>query len=90
MKTDISHIIVGKQVSSNIFMQLENVMLIRYVHAWGGQIADRKWWEGTINGEIEDWNSVEQLINKAQNKNIPWVVLRYHKNGKVSCINKSN
>lgn len=89
MKTDLSAVIVGKHVLADEFLRLKNVMIIRYVHSWGGQIADRKWWEGTINGEVEDWNSPNQLIKQAESKGVAWVKLRYHKNGKVSCVQKS-
>lgn len=67
MKTDISAVIVGKHVLADEFLRLKNVMLIRYVHRWGGQLADRNRWEGTINGEVEDWNSVGQLIKQVGN-----------------------
>ena len=76
-------------MSPDYFLALKNTMLIRYVHAWGGQISDRKWWEGSINGDVEDWNSPNQLIKQAEKKGFAWVVLRYHKNGSVSCIKKS-
>ena len=75
---------------SNKFSTLKNVMLIRYVHQWGGNFADRRWWEGTINGLLEDYNTPEQLIRQADAKGIAWVVLRHHKNGGISCIKKSN
>lgn len=89
MKTDLSAVIVGKHVLADEFLRLKNVMLIRYVRRWGGHPLDNKWWEGSINGEVEDWNSPKQLIKQAESKGLAWVVIRHHKNGKVSCVQKS-
>lgn len=89
MKTDISAVIVGKHVLADEFLRLKNVMIIHYVHRWGGQLADRKLWEGTMNGDVEDWNSPKQLIKQAEREDVAWIVVRHHKNGKVSCVQKS-
>ena len=88
MIDNTENIIIGKQMHAHEFMRLKNVMIIRHVHRWGGQIADRKFWEGSINGEVEDWNFPSELIKDAKASNIPFLVLRYHKNGKVSCVKK--
>jgi hypothetical protein len=85
-----SSIVIGKQVKVDDILRIKDVMIIRYVHSWGGNIADRKWWEGSINGEVEDWNSPKQLIKQAEIKGLPWLILRYHKNGLVSCVEKGN
>lgn len=87
---ELSEIVIGRHYTRDVFLSFKDVMLIRYVHQWGGNIADRKWWEGTVNGIVEDWNSPNKLISQAEALGIAWVVLRPHKNGAVSCLKKSH
>ena len=56
-------------------------MRIEHAHRVGGQIADRHLWMGTINGEVEDYNSVVALKLQAENAGIPWYVVRHHRGG---------
>lgn len=63
-------------------------VVIRYPFSWGGQIKDKKFWEAQIDGEIWDYDSKENLIEKAIKEGFSWEVLRYHRNGKISIVNK--
>lgn len=58
---------------------MTKTLIIRHVHQWGGQILDRCFWEGVIEGENEvyDWDTKEHLIELAKRENMNWKVLRH-------------
>ena len=62
-----------------------------YYEWWGGQPHDRLFWTATLNGEIIDYHTKEELIRQAERMHKKWIVLRYHKKqrGKVSIVQKS-
>ncbi len=70
---------------------MNKTLIIRHVHQWGGQILDRCFWEGVIEGENEvyDWDTKDHLIELAKRENMNWKVLRQHRDGTVSVIEQS-
>jgi len=65
------------------------VMRIEHAHRVGGQIADRHLWMGTINGEVEDYNSKDALIRQAEKAGLSWYVIRRHRGGGETVIAES-
>ena len=67
----------------------KGIMVIEYPHAWGGHFADKSFWCGTIDGEVEDYHTKNTLINQAIAKGIDWAVIRNHKDGRKSIVKSS-
>ena len=67
----------------------KDVVIIEYVHRWGGSFQDTCFWMATINGEVEDYHLKEVLIKEAEKNNRKWVVLRHHRD-KTSSIAESS
>ena len=88
-KMDISNIKLRERRKQEYFLRLRDVMIIRSI-TWAGHPRDAALWEGSVNGIVEDWNTPDSLIRQAERKGIAWVILRYHRNGYVSCVKKSN
>ena len=63
-----------------------NTVIISYPFRWGGQLADRWMWLAELNGEVLDYDSKRGLIADAIKKNLPYVVLRVHRNGNATNI----
>ena len=68
--------------------ELRNVAIIEYPFNVGGQLADRFMWMMTINGEVEDYHKKENLINQAKEMGINWIVIRRHKDGTLTIMQK--
>lgn len=68
---------------------LKNTMVIRHCHSWGGQPADRKFWEGQIGDEVHDWHTKDNLKKQAVSMGLKWVVIRQHRNGQISIMESS-
>ena len=62
----------------------KDIVIISYPSAWGGQFTERKCWMATKNGEVDDYSLKKHLIKDAEEHKEKWVVIRYHKNGKIS------
>lgn len=62
-----------------------NTIIISYPLRWGGSFHDHHWM-AEINGEVEDYGSKEQLTADAIEHNLPYVVLRVHRNGNATNI----
>ena len=67
-----------------------DVVIIEYVHRWGGQFQDTRFWMATINGDVEDYHLKEVLIKEATKRNRKWVVLRHHRDKTSSIIECSD
>jgi len=67
----------------------EGTLIIEYAHSWGGSFHDKKFWCGRIGQEVYDYHTKDHLINDAKRKGMNWVVLRYHKDGRVSIMDCS-
>lgn len=65
----------------------KGVVIISYPLCWGGAFTDH-FWMSEIIGEhgADDYNPKEYLIADAERNNQKWVVIRYHKNGKISIM----
>lgn len=57
----------------------KDTLVIEYPFHVGGQLADKGLWMGTINGEVLDYHSKENLIKQAKEMGINWIVLRWKK-----------
>lgn len=68
----------------------KGTLIIEYPHAWGGQFQDKTFWCGLIDGEVWDWHTKNELIRQAKEEGLSWVVLRYHKDGRLSIMNCSS
>ncbi len=69
----------------------KKILIIRHQHNIGGQIADRRFWEGAIEGETDvwDWHTKENLKKQAEEAGMGWRVLRYHRDGTISIMEES-
>ena len=58
---------------------------------WALNFRDRAHWTGVIEetGEVFDYNSKEELKRLAEKAGHAWVVLRHHRDGKVSIMEAS-
>ena len=63
---------------------------IEHAHRSGGQIADRHLWMMTINGNVYDYNKKCMLIKEAEEDGLDWVVIRHHRNGTESIIDRKS
>lgn len=66
-------------------------LLITHDHSLGGQIADRMFWTGIIEGETEVWDFglKHQLKEQAIDCGMDYKVLRRHRGGKISVLENS-
>lgn len=62
-----------------------NTIIISYPLLWGGSFYDHQWM-AELNGEVEDYSSQKYLIADAIKHNLPYVVLRVHRNGNATKI----
>jgi len=67
----------------------KGAVVIEHAHCVGGQFKDHHFWMASINGEVEDYNYKQNLINDAKREGKQWVVLRRHKNGTKSIVKQS-
>ncbi len=67
----------------------EGTLIIEYPFRWGGQFADKSFWCGRVGQEVYDYHTKNHLINEAKELGMPWAVLRYHKDGRVSVVKHS-
>ena len=69
----------SKEKAEEIFKDL---VIIEYVHRWGGSFHDRSFWMATINYEVEDYHKEKTLIKMAEDMKKNWIVLRHHHKSK--------
>ena len=50
-----------------------DALIINYPHQWGGSFHERRYWQGTINGELEDWDSKQNLIKYAKSNGLSYI-----------------
>lgn len=62
-----------------------NTIIISYPLRWGGAFKDHVWM-AELNGQVEDYASKQYLIADAIKHNLPYVVLRVHRNGNATNI----
>jgi hypothetical protein len=61
-----------------------------YYQWWGNAHIENRSWQGVYpNGDVMDYNTVESLKKSAEEEGYDWEVLRHHRNGKVSILEKS-
>lgn len=76
--------------------RFKDLVVIEYVHTWGGSFHDTKFWMATINYEVEDYHTKETLIKMAEDMGKNWIVLTHHKDKSISIpkyssnLNKEN
>ena len=63
---------------------------ITYLFNVGGQIADKQLWMATIDGEVYDYDTKDNLKSKLINEGFAWVVEHRHRDGSVSIIETSH
>jgi len=63
-----------------------NVVIISHNTSWGGHFKDHRYWMAELNGDVWDYNSKRNLIADCVKDNLPYVVLRVHKNGNATNI----
>ena len=68
---------------------VSGTVVIEYPFDVGGQLKDRWMWMATIDGEVENYNPKKALIAEAEKEGKAWVVLRRHKDGTKSIIERS-
>lgn len=66
-----------------------NVRIISHNTSWGGSFKDHRYWMSEFNGEVDDYATKNQLIADAIKHNLPYVVLRIHRNGNATNIARS-
>lgn len=67
---------------------MHKYLIIIHHHSLGGQIADRMFWTGIIEGETDVWDYGlrHQLEKQALDCGMGYKVIRMHRNGKRSII----
>jgi hypothetical protein len=65
-----------------------STIMISYQMAWGGAFSDRHFWTGEIDGQVDDYGRKKQLIADAVRRNLPYVVLRVHRDGSASAVER--
>jgi len=70
---------------------MKKCLIIKHDHSVGGQIADRMFWCGIIEGtqDVWDYGLKHQLIEQALYCGMDYKVLRMHRNGKISIMETS-
>lgn len=69
----------------------KDTVIIYFIWWARGHGIPKNWYCAELNGEIQDYHLKEVLIKNAEEKGLPWQVIRYHKKGgKISIIQKSN
>jgi hypothetical protein len=64
-----------------------NTIIISYPSKWGGAYRnDRRTWMSELNGVVDDYSTKKYLIAEAVKHNLPYVVLRVHRNGNATNI----
>lgn len=65
-------------------------IIIRY-DWWGGHFKDKKWWTGLFEGteEVFDYHTKDELKRLAEREGFNWKVIRQHRDGTVSIVEKS-
>ena len=66
----------------------DKIVVIEYPLDVGGHFKDRLWM-ATIKNEVEDYNSKDNLIQMAKEMKKDWIVLRRHRGGGKSIIEKN-
>lgn len=63
-------------------------LVIRHAHSFGGQIMDRMFWCGIIEGEVDVWDYglKNQLKEQAISCGMGYKVIRCHRNGELSIV----
>lgn len=67
----------------------KTVAIIQYEHNVGGQIADRWMWLATVDGEVYDYNRKDVLKRDLEKDGYAWQVIRKHRNGSKTVIERS-
>lgn len=68
----------------------KDTVIIYYIWWAKGHGIRKNWYCAEINGEVIDYHDKKTLIKQAEEKNLPWMIVRHHrKGGKVSVIKKS-
>jgi hypothetical protein len=78
MSTSINE---GNRLTVQEVFELKDVAVIHYIW-WAMQPQDRKWWCAIYNGNTLDYNTKDQLKKMCEEKNLSWVVARFHKKNK--------
>ena len=68
---------------------MKNILIIRHDHSVGGQIQDRMFWCGMIEGEndmVWDYGLKHQLIEQALDCGMDYKVIRIHRKKKGQTI----
>lgn len=65
-----------------------NKTLLIYYEKWGGAVGDNRLWTARFENQAEVWDydSKNNLIEKAQKRGIIYKVLRMHRNGTKSVV----
>lgn len=69
----------------------KDTVIIYFIWWAKGHGLGKHFYCAEMNGEVIDYHTKGQLIKNAEEKKLPWQVLRYHKKQcKVSILQKSN
>lgn len=66
--------------------QFPKTVIISYPMRWAGSTQDHRFWMSEFDGEVLDYDSKKHLIEYAIANNLPYVVLRVHRNGNATNI----
>lgn len=78
----------GVSLGGSAFNGGLGIARIEHAHSIGGQIADRHLWMMTINGHVYNYNKKSALIKEAEKDGFDWFVVRHHRNGTESIIER--
>jgi len=69
-------------------MKKSKYLIIQHHHTVGGQLKDRMFWTGIVEGETDVWDYglKHQLKQQALDCGMGYKVLRWHRNGEISII----
>lgn len=75
--------LIKEKTAIEFSINYPDIYVISYPFNRGGQLADRSYWLGEINGLVEDYNYKDALIYDSEKQNMGWVVLRMAKNKRL-------
>lgn len=69
--------------------RFKDMLVIFYEADISGGVLEKWMWTATLNGELQDYHKKSVLIKRAEEKGVPWVVIKIVPNGYPKVIQQS-